>query len=294
MPRPRRRINGRPGERSERFPERRPRLPADGIKAKSQQGAFGASWWAKRWINVLEGFGFGGRLARGRSYARGGAVLEISIGRGQVSARVQGSLPKPYLVRISLAPLSDAQWAAVIEAMAEQAIFAAQLLAGEMPQEIEQAFAVAKVPLFPRNSRDLTTTCSCPDQANPCKHIAAVYYLLGERFDEDPFLLFELRGRNKDQIGAALRSRRADTTFDDDEGPVPVYAERPPALEDLLAHFDEPGLPLEQITPHIAAPEVEAALLRRYGTPPAEVEDGLRAAYQTLTRAALDRLLGGE
>ncbi len=285
---PRRRDN----DRYKRHPERRPRLPADGIKAKSQRGDFGESWWAKRWISVLEGFGYGGRLARGRTYARGGAVLSIEIGRGQVSAKVQGSLPRPYQVKISLAPLSDAQWASATGAMAEQAIFAAKLLAGEMPQEIEQAFAAAKVPLFPRNSRDLTTTCSCPDQANPCKHIAAVYYLLGERFDEDPFLLFELRGRNKDQIGAALRGRRADTSAD------AVYAaaprERAPALADLLVGFDEPATPLERIAPHVAAPEVEAGLLRRYGAPPAGVEDGLRAAYTTLTRAALERLLGGE
>lgn len=278
-----------------RAPELRPqRLPADGIRAKSQQGAFGESWWARRWINVLEGFGFGGRLSRGRSYARGGAVLEIGVVRGQVTANVQGSLPRPYQVKIALAPLSDAQWAAVIEAMAEQAIFAAKLLDGEMPQEIEQAFATARVPLFPRNSRDLATTCTCPDKANPCKHIAAVYYLLGEHFDEDPFLLFTLRGRNKEQIGAALRSRRADTAEDLFDAPVPIHAERPPALADMLACFDEPGLPLEQIAPQIAAPPVEAALLRRYGTPPAEVEDGLRAAYQTVTRAALNRLLGDE
>ena len=285
---PRRRDN----DRYKRHPERRPRLPADGIKAKSQRGDFGESWWAKRWISGLEGFGYGGRLARGRSYARGGAVLSIEIGRGHVSARVQGSLPRPYQVKISLAPLGDAQWASATGAMAEQAIFAAKLLAGEMPQEIEQAFAAAKVPLFPRNSRDLTTTCSCPDQANPCKHIAAVYYLLGERFDEDPFLLFELRGRNKDQIGAALRGRRADTSADAVYETAP--RERAPALADLLVGFDEPATPLELIAPHVAAPEVEAALLRRYGAPPAGVEDGLRAAYTTLTRAALERLLGGE
>ncbi len=93
--------------------------------------------------------------------------------------------------------------------MAAQAIFAAKLLAGEMPQNIEEAFAAAQVGLFPEKRGDLATSCSCPDPSNPCKHIAAVYYLLGERFDADPFLIFELRGRSKDQISAMLRARRA-------------------------------------------------------------------------------------
>jgi uncharacterized Zn finger protein len=240
---------------------------------------------------VLESFGYGGRLARGRTYARGGAVLSMAVSRGQVTARVQGSRPKPYDVTITVPPLSDEQWARVTAAMGEQAIFAARLLAGEMPQEIEQAFATAQVPLFPRSARDLVTHCSCPDPANPCKHIAAVYYLLGERFDSDPFLLFELRGRDKDQIGAALRELRA-AGVGDVEPAEPVEVERAPALADLLASFDEPAAPLDQIIPQIAAPELEAPLLRRYGPPPAGTAEDLTTVYRALSRLALDRLLG--
>jgi uncharacterized Zn finger protein len=84
--------------------------------------------------------------------------------------------------------------------MASQAIFAAKLLSGEMPQNIEEAFAEAKVSLFPTSEQDLDTECSCPDWANPCKHIAAVYYLLAERFDEDPFLIFKLRGEPRKRL----------------------------------------------------------------------------------------------
>ena len=183
--------------------------PADGIKAKSQRGSFGSTWWATRWIQALERLMDAGRLSRGRSYARGGQVLNLDIGAGRVAARVQGSRATPYKIAVELAPLTDDQWARAIDAMAEQAIFAAKLLNGEMPPDIEEAFKQANVALFPVSGSDLRTSCSCPDYANPCKHSAAVYLLLGERFDADPFLLFHLRGRSKEQIMAAMRARRA-------------------------------------------------------------------------------------
>lgn len=274
--------------------EYRPRLPADGLKAKNQRGDFGASWWGKRWIAALERFGYGSRLTRGRTYARGGAVLNIDVTPGQVRAKVQGSRPTPYNVTIGVARLSDSQWARAIDAMAEQALFAARLLAGEMPQTIEEAFAAARVPLFPGSAADLSTKCSCPDSANPCKHIAAVHYLLGERFDEDPFLLFELRGRSKAQLSEALRARRADSAAAAADAAPPSAAARAPALSELLASFDEPGPELARLSPQIAAPELEAALLLRYGDPPAGIAADLRAAYRALSRAAVEHLLSDE
>ena len=115
----------------------------------------------------------------------------------------------PYRISIKINHLTDAEWDKVLTRLSEQAIFTAQLLAGEMPQEIEQAFERAKVSLFPSNRRDLETDCSCPDYSNPCKHIAATHYILGERFDEDPFLIFRLRGRTQEQVMRELRKRRA-------------------------------------------------------------------------------------
>ena len=180
------------------YPKPKPRKPADGIKAQSKK--FGQTWWASKWLAALERLMDSGRLSRGRSYARSGQVLNLDIKPGRVDAQVQGSAPRPYKVQIEIKPLSEKEWNRVADAMAEQAIFAAKLLAGEMPQNIEEAFAAAKVNLFPTSSGDLDTDCSCPDWSNPCKHIAAVYYLLGEQFDGDPFLLFRLRGKSKDEI----------------------------------------------------------------------------------------------
>lgn len=166
-------------------------------------------WWAQRWIDVLESFGWIRRLARARVYAREGNVLNIDFKGPKVSARVQGTAPEPYKVTLSLDPFSDEQWNFVIESMAEQAIFSAKLLAGEMPQNIEEVFTANGLSLFPFTKFDIHSRCTCPDPKNPCKHIGAVYYLLGDRFSEDPFVLFQLRGRTKEQIIEALRQKRS-------------------------------------------------------------------------------------
>ncbi|MGH9005102.1 MAG: SWIM zinc finger family protein, partial [Acidimicrobiia bacterium] len=187
-------------------PPSRPR-PADGIKAKSRSGAIGTTWWSQRFIAALEAFDMGTRLTRGRRYARAGQVLDLTVEAGVVGARVQGSRVNPYTVTIRVLPLSTKDWARVEDALAARAVFLAKLLAGEMPADIEAAFAECRLTLFPASPGDLTTDCSCPDWANPCKHIAATYYLLAEAFDDDPFLILAWRGRGRDELLAALGAR---------------------------------------------------------------------------------------
>src|SRR5688500_3340359 len=145
------------------YPKSRPRAVTGGIKAQSQRGGFGTSWWAKRWIRVLEGFDIGARLGRGRSYARNGQVLDVAITEGKVRAKVQGSRPKHYDVTIRVKTLPAADWGRVARALSEQTLFAAKLLAGEMPDDVEKVFADAGVSLFPERLDDLETDCSCPD-----------------------------------------------------------------------------------------------------------------------------------
>ncbi len=158
----------------------------------------------------MEGLVDQARLQRGRSYARSGQVLSIVETQNGIEARVQGSRPKPYDVTIQVTPLNDRQWDLVIDALSEQALFTAQLLAGEMPGNIEDAFNAAGVSLFPNQTGDLSSDCTCPDWANPCKHVAATHYILGDRFDDDPFLLFRMRGRTQEEILEALRQRRSE------------------------------------------------------------------------------------
>lgn len=232
----------------------------EGIKARSKRGAFVKNWWAGRWIQAMEGVMDRGRLQRGRTYARKGQVLSLATESGQVEARVQGSRKRPYAITISIQPLGEADWQRVLNALAEQPIFVAQLLAGEMPQEIEEAFTAVKLALFP-GKRELKQYCSCPDSAAVCKHLAAVHYILAERFDEDPFLLFRLRGKSQDEILAALGQSAAP---DDDERPE--YAPPPPLVESL-DNFWQVGPELEQFYVRIVSPETSYPLLERLGDP---------------------------
>src|SRR5580700_7334462 len=181
-------------------------IPVEGgIKARSQRGAIGEQWWSRRFIAVLESYGMSGRLQRGRSYARKGQVVEFSLTQGVVTARVQGSRPQPYNVTIKVLPLTTPQWREVERRLASQALFRAKLLAGEMPAEIEEIFASCGTPLFPRSAADLDMHCSCPDWGVPCKHLAAVCYVLAEAFDDDPFEMLAWRGKGREDLLAALR-----------------------------------------------------------------------------------------
>lgn len=264
---------GRWGYGFEYFPPSVPRAAKGGIKAQSKRGGFAESWWAKRWIQVLESFHIGGRLQRGRSYARRGQVLSIVIDKGQVKASVQGSDPRPYRVTIALPVLSSQNWQKLVTALSQQALFSAKLLAGEMPQDIEQAFSDSGLSLFPANMKELKTDCSCPDWSNPCKHIAAVYYLLGEEFDRDPFLIFKLRGMSREELVGLLKSAggesaskkktKAQATKDQTETPPSPE----PLAADVARFWDGGELP-EDLFGEVAIPPVPAALAKRLGNFP--------------------------
>ncbi|MDZ8236501.1 MAG: SWIM zinc finger family protein [Nostoc sp. ChiQUE01a] len=185
-------------------------------------------WWSQQWLDLLDSYRFKKRLERARNYARQGNVLSIDFQGAKVLARVQGSEVEPYKVSLSLEPFSDEQWGYVIETMSQKAIFAAKLLAGEMPQNIAEVFTANGLSLFPFTLADVHSKCSCPDKANPCKHIGAVYYQLGDRFSEDPFVLFQLRGRTKEQIISNLRQLRS--------GKIEVNTSETPDVEQSITH----------------------------------------------------------
>ena len=166
-------------------------------------------WWVQRWIDLLNSYRFKKRLERARNYAKEGNVLSIEFKGPKVLAKVQGTAPEPYEVSLSIDPFSEEDWNYVVETMAEQAVYSAYLLAGEMPHNIEKVFTANGLSLFPFTLSDIHSRCSCPDPQNPCKHIGAIYYQLGDRFSEDPFVLFQLRGRTKEQILDDLRRLRS-------------------------------------------------------------------------------------
>lgn len=181
------------------YPPSKPREAVGGIRAKSARGAIASTWWSSRFIDVLEGMGMGNRLTRGRNYARRGQVLSLELTAGVVTAAVQGSRARPYRVRIGVNAFGKGEWALIEERLSQDAWFVAQLLSGQMPPDIEALFTEAGLALFPARSQ-LVLDCSCPDWEVPCKHLAAVFYLLAERFDEDPFRILEWRGRGREEL----------------------------------------------------------------------------------------------
>lgn len=274
------------------FRPSKPRAVRGGIKSRSQHGAFGQSWWAKRWIAMLGQFNLEARLARGRSYARSGQVLSITIDSGRVSARVQGSVSTPYNVTIEVTPLSEQQWDTLAHALSRQAIFAARLLAGEMPNDIEDVFRDTRIPLFPEQAHDLRTECTCPDWSNPCKHIAAVYYLLGEEFDRDPFLIFKLRGMEREQLMAKL-ARDADVAK---QAPQEQQELPPEELRTNPGAFWGNASYADAETAELRIPPVAAALLRQLGPFPfwranEPLEGTLEPLYASASLYALGSIL---
>lgn len=263
------------------------------------------TWWSQRFIAVLESFGFQSRLDRGREYARAGQVLELDVEPGIALAKVQGSRFTPYRVRIRPLAFSEHQWRRAEKAIAARAATLARMLAGEMPDDIEDVLAEAKLSLLPSTYRELRAGCDCPDQADPCKHTAAVYYVLAERFDADPFALFTLRGRTREELLDALRTRRARaigqsavrktvTVGEDEAGDG--QAARP--LPELIDRFWRSGPELAELHVSPLASEAPDALLGtlgplRPGAGEDDIAELLAPAYVQLAAAAERRALSG-
>lgn len=259
---------------TKRFPPRVPKRPPPehGIKIKKA----GTTWWGQRWVGALRDVlrGQPGRLERGATYARAGRTHDLRVTRGKVVALVTGSRQTPYEVSFELRPIPASTWDAAIAEMAKKAQFCAELLASEMPLAIDEVFLPLGVSLFPRQRAELTTSCTCPDWGDPCKHVAATHYVLGEALDRDPFLLFELRGRTKDEVLAALRSARAlpnlpPTEKAPNEVTEPVDAEIPHVtLSNVSARdYDKPRAKLPTLHFAFDEPEEHGAVLRQLGAP---------------------------
>ncbi|MEV0677947.1 SWIM zinc finger family protein [Actinosynnema sp. NPDC050436] len=214
-----------------RYPASRPIRVEGGLTLRSKRGDIARTWWSRRFVEVLESFGMGGRLERGRAYARTGQVMSLSLSTSVVVALVAGSRPEPYRARIGVRKFSDEDWRRIEHVLADRAVFAAKLLAGEMPPEIEDVFAGLGLTLFPQSLRELSMDCTCPDWEVPCKHLAATCYLLAESFDTDPFEILAWRGRSREDLLDRLRELRDPIPPDDRPD------DAPPRLDDELDAF---------------------------------------------------------
>lgn len=266
------------------FYERSRPLPAeDGIKARTQRGSIGSTWWSRRFIDLVESFADKGRLQRGRSYARSGQVVGLTVKPYEVRAKVQGSRGRPYQVTIGIDVIDGADWREIEAALAGRAVFRARLLAGEMPPEIEDVFAEFGIPLFPCSPHDLHLMCNCPDWGDPCKHAAAVLYVLAEAFDDDPFLVLAWNGRTREQLLTGLRRAPAPADGHD------VSGERVDGPPLSASGFWTPPHGLARLRALPPAPPAPPGLLLRIADPPAvkvrrkPLTDVLAPAYETLS-----------
>lgn len=274
-----------------------------------QTSTTSSQWWADQWLELINQYRFKKRLERGWKYAREGHVLSIRFEGQQAIAIVQGTDPKPYKVSLGLDPLSDEDWAYVIDQLSQRAIFPAKLLAGEMPPNIEDVFAASGLRLFPFNLSEVRSRCSCPDKANPCKHVSAIYYLLGDRFREDPFVIFQLRGRTRSQILAALQEKRLSSEANAVGDSAAVVQDNLTPLTPInLDRYWRYDAPLDSALVVIAPPtEANTPLdilgtfpLPALGTCPPEqlalqqqtIEQGLRTVYQQIAQYAFLKGMG--
>lgn len=217
-------------------PPSKPRPVEGGLKARSARGAIAQTWWSERFITVLESTAIGTRLQRGKTYARKGQVISLQVDAGMVNAVVQGSRAQPYRVRVGVTAFGKAQWAEVERALAGNAWYLARLLAGEMPEDIEEVFSGLGLNLFPASAQELSMDCTCPDWGVPCKHLAATFYLLAESFDADPFRIFAWRGRTREDLLANLNAVSGGTPAADAETSADV-----PLDEVLESYFAMQG-----------------------------------------------------
>jgi uncharacterized Zn finger protein len=266
------------------FPPSTPRPVEGGLKARSQRGAISRTWWSERFVEVLESIGVGSRLQRGRAYARKGQVIDLRLDAGAVTASVQGSRARPYRVRIGLAAFDKTAWTRVSRTLADSAWYSAKLLAGEMPGDIEDVFASLGLSLFPASADELSMDCTCPDWEVPCKHLAAVFYLLAESFDGDPFAILAWRGRDREDLLDTLAALRS--------GSVPAdrrdRTDRAAPLADHLdtyfkAQADIPRRAPAQAPTDAMLDQLPAVDLRVRSTP---LIDVLRPAYLALGTAS--------
>ena len=255
-------------DRFRRYPSSRPLTAEDGIATSKKRGAMAGSWWSKRFVDVLESYGLGGRMQRGRRYARGGQVVSLDVSAGRLVSQVQGSRRRPYVVTVVAPQPTASQWAKLDDAFRSRLGFAARLLAGEVPRDLEVAFASAGVELIPTRWETLGASCTCPDWENPCKHIAAVLYVFADQLDSDPWLLLAWRGRTRDELLSHLHQE-------------PPTSRLPPWWP--LSPARTGPTPATTVAPLAERPDPPGRVLSRL--PPLEIELGTRRLTDILSDA---------
>ena len=250
-------------------------------------------WWLERWYVVMESVGMKDHLELNESNIHLERVLSLDVNASSVTSEVQGSRYEPYEVKIVIQPFSEDEWKEAVKALASQALFSAKLLSGQVPENIESAFAGVGLSLFPNSSDELTMYCSCADEGLPCSHILATNFALAEKLEEDPFLLFRWRGLSREKILRQLRHLRAAEAAGRD-----VDDSEHQSLEELIPNYWKLGDSFSTVTISVRPPEVASSLLRSFGVPSfwephPEIRGSLDRLYEKVTERAMALAYGG-
>lgn len=262
--------------------------------------------WQRRWLALLTDLEIANEPSQLRQQIQGCRVRQLELSAGHIAADVVRRDSASCTVVIEAAELTDEQWTAVLDALGSQAIFSAQLLAGDMPTEIEKVFAQCGATLMPAMADDLQIICGCCTSAERlCRPALAAYVAVGEMLNDDPWLLFRLRGRDRQQVLRELHARRSGLTDDGAgqaapagqsliyrAGGVPAQLEETPLLDEMLDHYWGRARHQLEFQHHITAPHIELVLLRRLGPPSfadasVDVYEDLAETYRRVTNASM-------
>lgn len=278
----------------------KPRRVRGGYKLSSGYNSAEAGpipWTTQRWIRIIEQAASGPKLVEGIEYGRLGQTKRLEIVAGAVKASVQGRQYRPYEVALKVSVFTPEQWEQVVGLMSDQAMYAAKLLSGELPPNIEEVFARVGVRLFPMEISDVTTSCTCGVQEQWCKHACCVASLLADQLASKPFLMFEMRGISPSDLMEHVRQRRSMSAAG--SSTMPIYTphaegEHPSRpLEDCVGSFWESDSVEEEIDLPLEPPAVSHPLLRRLGPSPFAgakfpLVGLLATCYEMVSKAALE------
>ncbi|RJO72316.1 hypothetical protein D5S18_24530 [Nocardia panacis] len=222
-----------------------------GVEARSRRGGFGRTWWGRALVEAIERMAEPGRMSRGRSYARSGQVVSYRVEPGGVTAEVQGSQPRPFTSVLTVRRMREEELELLVEAIRAAPGMLAEIASGALPVDLGPL-------LLPQTAADLDFDCTCPDAGRPCKHAAAVCYVLAERLDEQPRDILTLRGIDLDSLIRGIETEPAPTDYVDPYG-AELELPEPPRLEFRPAIDDLDPLPLRRALRMTAPDETTAA-----------------------------------
>lgn len=276
-------------------PPRGPKRVRDGLKLKALKDNAPSKALSIAWLELLRPVIDEEEFTQGFEYARLGQIVTLDLQRGAVLAMVQGSIGRPYKVRLDLPTLSEDQWQGLVERLSGEAIHSARLLSAEASSELHDVFETVEIELIPTEMAELTLECNCR-RPKPCRHIATVTHLLADRLESEPALIFTLRGLPFEELLERLRHARQIRT----QGVAMAHADpmipetqfAAPPLAECLDDFWRAGTELEEVMQAPPERHVEHALLRRLGPSPLQgkfpIAGLLASIFDTVSRHAIE------